>query len=221
MTQYLVNLGMQMETDNNDNTYHQRNEFEKSVKAYKENYDKVLARVNISIRKNLQTISNFPQMELIHLSSLLNKRVEIFKLPEEYYEIVKHFDDVDYSISRVNSMHYSSYPINVNNEFIKMVIHYFINLDYTKDFKICKISGFMIQYDTEHQKELKIHKDDSAYTINICMIEPEAGAELVFTDLDIKIEQKQYEIYFHQGCEMHCVKPLIKGRKKNIVIWIK
>jgi len=217
MEHYLLELGLLDIEDNNGNHYKNIKMIDNNVLLYKENYLKVAGRINNIFRNKL--IFSMP-VEL-HLLKTFDDRLQIYKLDENYHNILHQFNDVNYSVNNINSMHYESYLVNIDNVFIRGIINNLMNLENTKLLNITNITAFMIQYDTTYQKELKIHKDDSVYTINICIIEPEEGANLVMTDLNVSIEQKQYEIYFHKGCETHLVEPLIKGIKKNIIIWIK
>jgi len=216
MVEFLFNHGIVDILDSNGNHYTDAQKVEKNLKQYKENYNMVINRINSQFRKELS-----PPIEMIQKNILNEGKIQTYLLPHEFHNVVENFDDLDYSRTLTNSIHYQSYPVNIKNSFISSIVNYFMSLEETKNFSITKITGFMIEYDTLYQKELKAHKDDSSYTINICIIEPEIGAELLFTDLNVEIQQKKYEIYFHRGCEEHLVKPLVQGKKKNIIIWIK
>lgn len=122
-----------------------------------------------------------------------------------------------------NSMH--KYGIFLNdtilyNDILQIaktaLINYYGNTD-----NIVSIYSFYIEYSDITNINLDKHKDDSLLTINICLENNSDGADLVFDDFDKKYIHKTNVGLMHSGKMEHHVTKLIKGTRKNIIIWIK
>lgn len=84
-------------------------------------------------------------------------------------------------------------------------------------------SGFGIVYDTYSQKTLKLHKDDSFYTINMCLESTAEGNEVVFVcgDKEIPVNIKEDHMIIHLGNHAHFTNEITSGKRTNVVLWYK
>jgi len=216
MINYLLKNNITIDVDNNGLDYKTAKIIDKNIVEYKKNYLLVVNRINKIYITNIGT-------EKFQYKSITNIDTDIkdYEMSDEVAIEFSKFNDFDDTIKNANSMHYTSYPINVNNINIKKLIKTIILQEFNDNIKITNISGFIINYNEKNEKELKEHMDDSLYTINLCINESDSGAELHFTSNNILVKQKSNHVYFHKGSEKHRVLPLIKGEKKNIIIWIR
>jgi hypothetical protein len=126
------------------------------------------------------------------------------------------------NVIKPNSMH--NYGHNLNDlSIIKKLINllnnrYSLNLDD----KIYQISAFTAEYGNNTNNNLDLHKDNSTITINWNLeIDPDIqGSELVFPTLNKEIKINNSMLIIHHGKIEHYVKPLIKGNRINLIIWI-
>lgn len=87
--------------------------------------------------------------------------------------------------------------------------------------------GFSIQYQANQDKSLRLHTDASAVTLNINLNLPGesfSGSELNFYD---PTSGQMNEMLFtpgtaviHRGNVAHAAKPILKGERSNLVLWL-
>lgn len=87
---------------------------------------------------------------------------------------------------------------------------------------IISIYAFYIKYDNKVQKKLDIHRDNSTWTINICLSNNLSDGKLVFVKSGIVYSHTSNDGIFHRGSLEHYVdKVNSKGTRENIIIWVK
>ena len=86
---------------------------------------------------------------------------------------------------------------------------------------IIDIHAFYIKYNNSLQKNLEKHRDDSTYTINLCLSNSSNEGKLIFDDIDYKYKHKECLGIIHPGSLYHHVEDIGVGERENIIIWIK
>ena len=127
----------------------------------------------------------------------------------------------------INTMHKYSYKnpfqINMINNLNEIIFPEFSSLCKRIQQKNPKYSfGFGISYN-ESQKDLKLHIDDSLYTINMCIENSAEGNEIIFKVLgkNVIVPIKEDFMVIHFGDVPHYTKKLESGKRTNIVMWFK
>jgi len=95
-------------------------------------------------------------------------------------------------------------------------------LKYFKSFEnFVSMFSFYIEYSDNMNVNLDSHEDDSYLTINVCLDNDSEGADLIFDDCNVVYKHKSNYGLFHRGNITHHVTKLNKGKRKNIIIWLK
>lgn len=93
--------------------------------------------------------------------------------------------------------------------------------------------GYLVEYGRDADEELGFHVDDSELTLNLCLGERFAGAELVMLGLrcddhrqtpvlageSVEIEHAIGSAVLHAGRHRHRVEPIRSGRRRNLILW--
>lgn len=177
-------------------------------KIYRKNYQKILKR-------NENKFCNVIPYEVptINLSSNIKKFTLDIKLIMKIKKKIKNI-----KVKIPNSMHrYGKiiYP-KLKSIIDKLVIGLLPNMN------IISIYAFYIKYDNKVQKKLDIHRDNSTWTINICLSNNLSDGKLVFVKSGIVYSHTSNDGIFHRGSLEHYVdKVNSKGNRENIIIWVK
>lgn len=97
--------------------------------------------------------------------------------------------------------------------------------------------AFTVQYDTEGDKDLGTHFDNSEVTLNICLGGQFDGSVLCFASQEpmrgaaggtkqsayseLRIGHRPGVAVLHRGNRLHCVEPILSGQRSNLVIWMR
>jgi len=84
---------------------------------------------------------------------------------------------------------------------------------------------FTVDYAEDRDTALNFHFDNSEVTLNVCLEAYGEGGELYFGNSAeinglVYIHQVGRAI-LHRGSQMHCVLPLIEGKRRNMVMWMR
>ena len=175
---------------------------------YIKNYHKILER-------NKDKFSNVIPYKIC--TNKISSGIKKFKLDNKLIlEIKEKIKDIKVKIP--NSMHrYGKiiYP-NLKSIIDKLVLGLLPNIN------IISIYAFYIKYDNKIQKKLDIHRDDSTWTINICLSNNLLDGKLVFVKSNIVYTHTSNYGIVHRGLLEHYVDNIkSQGQRENIIIWIK
>jgi hypothetical protein len=83
-------------------------------------------------------------------------------------------------------------------------------------------TSFGIHYNNS-QKSLALHKDDSLYTINMCLQNSSENNEVVFeiNNKQIPVDMKEDMMLIHLGSMPHSTNSITDGSRTNIIMWFK
>jgi len=84
---------------------------------------------------------------------------------------------------------------------------------------------FTVDYAEDKDTSLNFHFDNSEVTFNVCLQADGEGGELYFGNSDGKngfvYSHQVGRVVFHRGSQMHCVLPLVEGKRRNMVMWMR
>ncbi|KZS07537.1 2-oxoglutarate and iron-dependent oxygenase domain-containing protein 2 [Daphnia magna] len=84
---------------------------------------------------------------------------------------------------------------------------------------------FTVNYEENKDTELAFHFDNSEVTLNVCLLENCEGGELFFgapgSDKGFGYIHEAGMAVIHRGSALHCVLPLLSGRRVNLVMWMR
>lgn len=148
---------------------------------------------------------------------------EFTKFKDTYIHFIKNSKN-----SEINLMHKFSTcnPIEIKkcseiNVLLYPFVREFYELFYNKYPHY--YAGFGIYYSQNVQKNLDLHKDDSLYTINMCLENTSENNEIVFNinNKEIPVYLKEDMMLIHLGSQAHYTKSIENGNRTNIIMWFK
>jgi len=187
-----------------EDLYYLKNDFE----YYKKKYENIVKRNYIKCENNLNLKIKFKEK--------INENITNFELDKD---IILNFKNEIEQIKKniPNSMHkygkiIYKYMKNIINSLIKELLP--LN-------NIIDIHAFYIKYNNSLQKSLEKHRDDSTYTINLCLSNSSNEGKLIFDDINYEYKHKECLGILHSGSLYHHVEDIGFGERENIIIWIK
>jgi hypothetical protein len=187
-----------------EDLYYLKNNFE----FYKKRYENILKRNYIKCENNLDLKIKFTEK--------INEDITNFELDKDI--ILNFKNEIEQIEEKIpNSMHRNGkiiykYMKNIIDSLIKELLP--LN-------NIIKIHAFYIKYNDSLQKSLEKHKDDSTYTINLCLSNSSNEGKLIFDDINYEYKHKECFGILHSGSLYHHVEDIGFGERENIIIWIK
>jgi hypothetical protein len=187
-----------------EDLYYLKNNFE----YCKKRYENIVKRNYIKCENNLKLKIKF--------KDIINENITNFELDKDV--ILKFKSEIEQIEEKIpNSMHkYGKiiYKYMTNN--INSLIKELLPLD-----NIINIHAFYIKYNNSLQKSLEKHRDDSTYTINLCLSNTSNEGKLIFDDVNYEYNHKECFGILHSGSLYHHVEDIGFGERENIIIWIK
>ena len=175
---------------------------------FQRNYHKILER-------NKNKFSNVIPYKIC--TNEISSGIKKFKLDNKLISEIKgKIKNIEVKIP--NSMHRYGKIIYPN---LKSIIDKLI-VGLLPDINIISIYAFYIKYDNKLQKKLDVHRDNSTWTINICLSNDLSDGKLVFVKSGIEYTHTSNYGIIHKGYLEHYVDNVKShGNRENIVIWIK
>ena len=84
--------------------------------------------------------------------------------------------------------------------------------------------AFAVSYSHDparRQTSLGTHRDDSDFTINLCLSTTAAGADLVLEESGVVYRHAPLRGIIHRGDVIHHVDELASGERSCVIVWVK
>jgi hypothetical protein len=187
-----------------EDLYYLKNNFE----YCKKRYENIVKRNYIKCENNLNLKIKFKET--------INENISNFELGKDV--ILKFKNEIEQIEEKIpNSMHkYGKIIYKYMTNSINSLINELLPLD-----NIINIHAFYIKYNNSLQKSLEKHRDDSTYTINLCLLNTSNEGKLIFDDVNYEYNHKECFGILHSGSLYHHVEDIGFGERENIIIWIK
>jgi hypothetical protein len=193
-----------------EDLYYLKNNCEYCIKRYKE-----IVKRNEEIVKSYIKCENNVDLK-IKFKETINENIIKFELDKEI--ILKFKNEIEQIEEKIpNSMHkYGKIIYKYMKNIINSLINELLCLD-----NIIDIHAYYIKYNNSLQKSLEKHKDDSTYTINLCLSNTSNESKLIFDDINYEYKHKECVGIIHSGSLYHHVEDICFGERENIIVWIK
>jgi hypothetical protein len=172
-------------------------------------------RYKLVLKRNYLTLENKIPINLIN-KEIIKNDITKFEIDEDLILNIK--NQVDLIEEHIpNSMHkYGKIIYPKMKDLIDSLICQLLPLS-----NIIQIHAFYIKYNNQVQKNLDKHRDDSTYTINLCLKNSSKAGKLIFDDFDYSYQHQSGKGILHSGNLYHHVEDIEEGERENIIIWIK
>jgi hypothetical protein len=195
--------------DNNselpEDIYHAKNNFE----FFRERYNRLLQRKHIKCENNLHL--------KIKSKEIIDPNITRFELdPEVILQMKNQIEQIEERIP--NSMHKYGKVIYPT---MKCIIDSVVQELLPCTNNMVDIHSFYIKYNPSVQKNLDKHRDDSTYTINICLSNSSNEGKLIFDDMNYSYAHQECFGILHSGTLYHHVEDIGVGQRENVIIWVK